>query len=64
MQPPYHSHAVILPVNKKSTYMCSYKIAYKEIFVILQSLGIIIIKSKETKSVIYACRYSSGQFNP
>ena len=29
-------------------------------FVILQSLGIIAIKSSETRAVIYTCRYSSG----
>ena len=37
---------------------------YKQKFVILQSIGImVIIKTRETKSVIYTCRYSSGQFN-
>ena len=35
-----------------------------ENFVILQSIGIIAIKSRETRVVIYTCRYSSGQFNP
>ena len=36
----------------------------KKNFVILQSIGIIAIKSSETRAVIYTCRYSSGQFNP
>jgi len=31
-------------------------------FVILQSIGIIAIKSSKTKAVIYTCRYSSGHF--
>ena len=48
----------IVIVNKKSTNK------YKEICVILQSIGIIVIKSRETRAVIYTCRYSSGQFNP
>ena len=34
----------------------------KEKFVILQSIGIIAIKSSETRSVIYTCKYSSGHF--
>ena len=33
-----------------------------EKFAILQSIGIIAIKSNETRSVIYTCRYSS-QYN-
>ena len=37
---------------------------YKEILVILQSIGIIVIKSKETRVVIYTCRYSSGHLIP
>jgi len=28
------------------------------------NIGIIVIKSKETRAVIYTYRYSSGQFNP
>ena len=32
----------------------------KEKFVILQSIGIIVIKSKETRVVTYTCVYSSG----
>ena len=32
-----------------------------EKFAILQSIGIIVIKSRETTAVIYTCRYSSGQ---
>ena len=36
----------------------------KRKFVILQSIGIIAIKSSKTRAVIYTCRYSIGQFNP
>jgi len=32
----------------------------KKKLVILQSIGIIVIKSKETRVVTYTCRYSSG----
>jgi len=35
---------------------------YKEIFVILQSIGIIVMKSKETRVITYTCRYVA--FNP
>jgi len=31
-------------------------------FVILQSIQIIVIKSSETRAIIYTCRYSSGHF--
>ena len=34
----------------------------QEKLVILQSIGIIAIKSKETMVVTYTCRYSSGHF--
>jgi len=33
---------------------------YKEKEVILQSIGIIVIKSKETRVITYTCRYSIG----
>ena len=33
---------------------------YKEKFVLLQSIGLIIIKNRKTKLVAYTCRYSSG----
>ena len=33
---------------------------YKENLVIFQSIGIIVIKSRETRVVTYTCRYSSG----
>ena len=33
---------------------------YKEKLVILQSIRIIVIKSKETRLITYTCRYSSG----
>ena len=37
---------------------------YKEKIVILHSIGIIVIKSRETRAIIHTCRYSSGHFNP
>ena len=35
-----------------------------EKFVILQSIGIIVIKCKETRVITYTCRYSSGYLIP
>jgi len=43
----------IIIVTKKS-----YQNKCKEKFVILQSIGIMAIKSSETRSVIYTCRYT------
>ena len=37
---------------------------YKEKFAILQSIGITVIKSKETSVITYTCRYSSGHLIP
>ena len=37
---------------------------YKEKLVILQSIGITVIKSKETRMITYTCRYSSGHLIP
>jgi len=37
---------------------------YKKKLVILQSIGIILIKSKETRVITYICRYSSGHLIP
>ena len=37
---------------------------YKEKLVILQLIGIIVIKSKETRVITYTCRYSSGHLIP
>ena len=37
---------------------------YKKNFVVLQSIGIIVIKRRETRSVNHTYRYSNGQFNP
>ena len=48
----------LLLQHKAIIYKC------KEKFVILQSIGIVAIKSSETRAVIYTCRYSSRQFNP
>ena len=36
----------------------------KEKLVILQSIGIIVIKSKETRVIAYTCRYSKGHLIP
>ena len=33
---------------------------YKKKLIILQSIGIILTKSKETRMITYTCRYSSG----
>jgi len=56
-----HSHYdIVLHVVSYYPHTCNYK--YKEKIVILQSIGIIAIKSSETRSVIYTCRYSSGHF--
>jgi len=41
-----------------------YTYKYKEKFVILQAIGNIQIKSKETRVVAYTCRYSSGPLMP
>jgi len=49
---------IIVITQKKQTNK------YKEKFVILQSIGIIVIKSKETKVITYTCRYSSGHLIP
>ena len=37
---------------------------YKKKIVILQSIGIIVIKSKETRAITYTYRYFSGHFIP
>ena len=37
---------------------------YIEKFAILQSIGIIVIKNRETRAVIYTYRYSSGHLIP
>jgi len=49
---------MVISLKKKQTNK------YKEKFVILQSIGIIGIKSKETRVIIYTCRYSSGHLIP
>ena len=38
--------------------------ASKRVLVILQSIGIMVIKSKETRVITYTCRYSSGHLIP
>jgi len=37
-----------------------WSVPYKEKFVILQSIWVIVIKSRETRAAIYTCRYFSG----
>jgi len=37
---------------------------YKEKLVILQSIGVIAIKSKKTRVITYTCKYSSGHLIP
>ena len=49
---------VIEQGNDQTTALHYYK--YKEKLVILQSIGIIAIKSKETRVVTYTCKYFSG----
>ena len=48
----------IIIVAKKSK-----QTSVRKFFVIIQSIGIIAIRSSETRAVIYTCRYSSGHFN-
>jgi len=43
-------------LHRLSIDFINYK--YKEKLVILQSIGIIVMKSKETRVVTYTCRYS------
>jgi len=58
----------MIPIDFKITiffpfsYLLYYK--YKEKLVISQSIGIIFIKSKETRVITYTCRYSSGHLIP
>ena len=42
----------------------AFKNKYKEKIVILQSIGIIVIKSKETRMITYTCKYSSWDLIP
>ena len=37
---------------------------YRKKMVILQSIGIVVIKSKETRVITYTCTYSSGHLIP
>ena len=45
-------------------YFTIFTSSYKTKFAILQAIGIIQIKSKETRVVAYTCRYSSGPLIP
>ena len=56
---------VILSFEEALLWAHQYYNCYKQVlrkFVILRSIGTITVKSKETRAVIYTCRYSSGQF--
>ena len=53
-----HQELIMAIFQKKQTNK------YKEKLVILQSIGIIVIKSKETRMITYTCRYSSGHLIP
>ena len=50
-----HMNAILRHVN---SFLHNKFYKYKEKFVILQSIGIIVIKSKETRRVICTCRYT------
>ena len=49
----YHNNSKVVLCNK-----------FKEKFVILQAIGIILIKSKETRVIAYTHRYFSGPLIP
>jgi len=48
------SQEIIIAISQKSKQTSIKKL------IILQAIGIIAIKSKETKVIIYTCRYSGG----
>ena len=54
---------LFLPPGLEISVIC-FMYKYKEKFVILQAIGIILIKSKETRVVAYTCRFSIGQLIP
>jgi len=61
----YKIYALALPFDlrcESGTYIYIYIYKCKEN--LLQSIGIITIRSSETRAVIYTCRYPGGQFNP
>jgi len=49
---------MVISQKSKQTNKC------KEKLVILQLIGVIVIKSKETRVIAYTCRYSSGHLIP
>ena len=56
-----------MKVVEGQTLSCNVKLAlckYKEKLVILRSIGIIVLKSKEKRMITYTCRYSSGHLIP
>jgi len=50
------------PILYSNCYQKSKQTSIRKKFVILQSIGIIAIKIRETRAVIYTCRYSSKHF--
>ena len=56
--------ATIIYQAATSACTCEVIYKYKEKNLILQSLGIIVTKSKETTVLTYTCRYSSGHLIP
>ena len=60
-QPTFYFRILLLKYLKECEY---YSYMYKENLVILQSIGIIVIKSKETRVVTYTCKYFSGHLIP
>ena len=55
----YEFTIIIITVAKKSK-----QTSIRKICNFLQSIGIIAIKNRETRAVIYTCRCCSGHFNP
>jgi len=55
-------HYLAIPMVLKNKQ--NKKSKHKEILGILQSIGIVIIKSKRTRVVAYTCRYSSELLIP
>ena len=49
-------------VNSPNIIIVTTKKVNRQVYGKIQSIGIIAIKSSETSSVTYTCRYSSGHF--
>jgi len=59
-----HGHSFEVALEFTKCYNYKRKSKQTNVRKKLQSLDIIAIKSRETRSVIYTCRYSGGQFIP